>query len=434
MTATRLSVASEGKHPRLTAPIQPTPATRPALSILHVLAPSAAGGLESVVHALATGQVRSGHAVGVIAIETPGADVSGFSASLRAAHVDVRRVVVGGRGYIAERRAVSALCRGIRPDVVHTHGYRPDVVHGPAIKRLGIPTVSTVHGLTNHETLKGRFFHWLQARALREYDAVAVVSRPLVHAYTARGISTERLHCVPNGWGGPAPLQRAEARSSLGLDEHDLVVGWIGRLSVEKGADVFLDAIARVARRHSGESPLKAIIIGDGPERETLRARARTLGLIHNVEWLGIIPGAGRLAAAFDVVVLSSRSEGTPIALLEAMAAGTPVVATNVGGVPDVVTCAEALLVPPDEPRALAAAIDDSLHHRRAAYTRAAAARQRLERDYDLALWLSRYEHLYHAVRADRALAAKPRLTAADVPLSRASEETPTGVSTRQRQ
>jgi glycosyltransferase involved in cell wall biosynthesis len=374
---------------------------------VHVLAPNAAGGLESVVLALAIGQTRCGHSVSVIAVETPGVDSSVFTATLEAAGVEVFRVVVRGRGYLKERAAVTALCRRIRPDAVHTHGYRPDVVDGPAIKRLGIMTVSTIHGLTNHESLKGRFLHWLQSRALRAYDAVVVVSRPLVQAYAERGISPSRLHWVPNGWGGPPPYERAESRSSLGLGEQDLAVGWIGRLSVEKGADVFVEAMARVARRHAGES-LKAIIIGDGPERETLRARARSLGLIDNVEWLGSVAGAGRLAAAFDVFVLSSRSEGTPIALLEAMAAGAPVVATSVGGVPDVVTRVEALLVPPDDPRALAAAIDDSLRHPAAAHRRAAAARRRLATECDLALWLARYETLYRALHHDRRVVATP--------------------------
>jgi glycosyltransferase involved in cell wall biosynthesis len=405
---------------------------RTPLSIVHILAPNVAGGLESVVLALAIGQIRSGHTVHVIAVETPGVDCSNFTSILDAAGVDVLRVVVRGRGYLDERTAVVALCRRIRPDVVHTHGYRPDVVDGPAIKRLGIATVSTIHGLTNHENLKGRFFHWLQARALRRYDAVAVVSRPLVRAYTERGLSSRRLHCVPNGWGGPLPHQREEARRSLGLGEHELVVGWIGRLSVEKGADVFIDAMARVARRHAGESALKAIIIGDGPEREELRARARSLGLNGQVDWLGVVSGAGRLAAAFDVFVLSSRSEGTPIALLEAMAAGTPVVATNVGGVPDVVSRAEALLVPPDEPRALAAAIDDSLRDRPAAYERAAAARDRLATEFGLELWLSRYERLYRSVSHELTAAPTRQLIPAEAgPVQQAKGES-LGVAMRE--
>jgi len=406
VTASWLSPATQRKQSRSAAPALSAHALRAPLSIVHVLAPNAVGGLESVVLALAIGQARSGHMVRVIAVETPGADCRSFASLLEAGGVEVLRVVVRGRGYLAERAAVAALCRRIQPEVVHTHGYRPDVVDGPAIKRLGIATVSTIHGLTNHENLKGRLFHWLQARALRGYDAVVVVSRPLIHAYRERGISSNRLHCVPNGWGGPPPQTRDEARNTLGIGEHELTVGWIGRLSAEKGADVFVDAMARVARRYAGESQPKAIIIGDGPERESLRARAESLGLTEQIEWRGVVKGAGRLAAAFDVLVLSSRSEGTPIALLEAMAAGTPIVATSVGGVPDVITGVEALLVPPDEPRALAAAIDDSLRHRADAYARAAAARHRLATECDLAGWLSRYEQLYRAVRRSPPTAA----------------------------
>ena len=420
MTASWLSPATEGKQ-RVTARLRSDQALHGPLSIAHVLAPNGAGGLESVVLALAIGQSRSGQTVRVIAVETPGADIASFNSTLEAAGIEVLRVRVRGRAYLEERAAVVALCRHVAPDIVHTHGYRPDVVDGPAIRRLGIATVSTIHGLTNHENLKGRFFHWLQARALRRYDAVAVVSRPLVQAYAERGISADRLHCVPNGWGGPPPLERDAARRSLGIDEHDVVVGWIGRLSAEKGADVFINAMARVARRHASESQLKAVVIGDGPERESLRERARLLGLTdQQIDWLGVVTGAGRLAAAFDVFVLSSRSEGTPIVLLEAMAAGTPVVATSVGGVPDVVTRAEALLVPPDEPLALAAAIDDSLRHRPAAHARAAAARQRLAAEYDLGLWLSRYEEVYREARREPATAATPELLPDDSALRHA--------------
>lgn len=402
MTASWLSPNREGKLSHRTTPDLSARTSRGPLTIVHVLAPNATGGIESVVMALAIGQTRAGHSVHVIAIETPGTDGNAFSVGLEAAGVAVLHVKVRARAYAQERRAVTALCRRIRPDLVHTHGYRPDVVDGPAIKRLGIATISTIHGLTNHESLKGRFFHWLQARALRGYDAVVVVCRPLVHAYIERGISPKRLYCVPNGWGGPAPHRRDEARSSLRLNEHDVVVGWIGRLSAEKGADVFVEAMSRVARRYTGEPALKAIVLGDGPERDALQARSRSLGLNGEIEWRGTVAGAGRFAAAFDVFVLSSRSEGTPIALLEAIAAGVPVVATSVGGVPDVVSRVEALLVPPDEPRALAAAIEDALRQRAAAAARATAALKRLDTEYALSLWLSRYEALYRAVRLDR--------------------------------
>jgi glycosyltransferase involved in cell wall biosynthesis len=104
---------------------------------------------------------------------------------------------------------------------------------------------------------------------------------------------------------------------------------------------------------------------------------------------------AAALFPAFDMFVLSSRTEGTPMALFEAMAAGVPVVATAVGGVPQVVSPAEALLVPPDDPANLAAGIREVLSNPDAAHARACAARRRLEREFAVQPWLARYDMLY---------------------------------------
>ena len=116
------------------------------------------------------------------------------------------------------------------------------------------------------------------------------------------------------------------------------------------------------------------------------------------VHWHGGVAGAGRLYAAFDIFVLSSRTEGTPMVLFEAMAAGVPVVATSVGGVPDVVSAAEAALVPPGDPQALADEIRAIYRDPVAAAARARAARARLERDFDFGQWLQRYEEIYRVV------------------------------------
>src|SRR5438128_119439 len=108
---------------------------------------------------------------------------------------------------------------------------------------------------------------------------------------------------------------------------------------------------------------------------------------------------AGRLLRAFDVFALTSRTEGTPVALFEAMAAEVPIVAAGVGGVPDVVSTGEALIIPPEDPRAVATALREVFRNRAAARRRACAARERLEREFGLALWLQRYEAVYRAVR-----------------------------------
>jgi glycosyltransferase involved in cell wall biosynthesis len=130
-------------------------------------------------------------------------------------------------------------------------------------------------------------------------------------------------------------------------------------------------------------------------------ALASRLGVSDRICWHGPVPDASTLFTAFDGLVLSSRTEGIPIVLLEAMAAGTPIVASKVGGVPDMLSDSEALLVPPEDSAALAAALDALRADPAGAAARAAAARVRLEREFALAPWLRRYEALYQSL-ADR--------------------------------
>lgn len=384
---------STARSPSPAVPAVPA-AGRP-LGVLHLLAPGAVGGLESVVRALASGQHAAGHRVVVGAVLARTDHAAPFLNALRADGVDVRRVVARGRDYLGERRQVTALCERLRPDVVHTHGYRSDVVDAGAARALGIATVTTVHGFTGGGL--NRVYEWLQVRAFRKFSAVVAVSAPLVARLRAAGVPAARVHLLPNAYAArAAPLPRAEARGALGLPAGAWVVGWVGRMSPEKGADVLLDAVARMAG-----GPIVSLI-GDGPQRAALERRARSLGIAERVRFHGMVPEAGRLYTAFDAFALSSRTEGTPISLLEAMAAGTPVVATSVGGVPDVVTPAEARLVPSDSPLALAAALDDVRGDPAAAASRALAALGRLRDRFDARGWLARYESLYRSLLVSR--------------------------------
>jgi glycosyltransferase involved in cell wall biosynthesis len=361
--------------------------------VLHVVAPGAFGGLERVVHLLAQGQARRGEEVHVAAVlDDPGA-AQALLQALTAGGVVPHRIVVGSRAYGRERAAVRDLCRSLRPDVVHTHGYRPDVLDAGAARRLGIPIVTTVHGFTGGDW-KNRLYERLQRRVYRRFDAVVAVSRPLAAELVGAGVPPSRVHVVRNAWWESAPpLDRESARRALGLPSDRFVIGWVGRLSTEKGPDVLVDALL-----HLSGLPVMASVIGNGVERAALEARANALGLNGCVRWQGCAPEAARLFSAFDVFVLSSRTEGTPMVLFEAMAAGVPIVATPVGGVPDVVSPAEAMLVPADNPAALAAAIRAVYQAPAAAARRASAARTRLERDFGVAPWLERYDVIYRGV------------------------------------
>lgn len=367
------------------------------LAILHVAAPGAVGGLESVVQSLAIGQSRAGHRVLVALVVEPDQTLNGLLTSLQAAAVDVRVLRVPARGYVRERRLIRDLCVQFRPDVVHTHGCRSDVIDADVGRSLGVATVTTVHG----SSLLGgitRLYELLEFALFRRFDAVVAVSRPLVRSLRRFGVANDRIHVIPNSWNGrvPQPDRRA-AREALGLPPDRIVIGWVGRLIPVKGADVFLEALAAL----TDVPGWSASIIGDGGERVRLERLSHTLGggLGSRVRFHGQVDDAASLFPAFDAFVLSSRSEGTPLVLPEAIAAGVPVVATTVGGVPDLIGPEEGLLVSPEQPAALAVAIRSVLDDPAAAQRRAAAARLRLAREFGPEQWLARYEEVYRDVR-----------------------------------
>jgi len=377
--------------------------------LLHVLAPGAVGGLERVVQLLAHGQAHAGDDVHVAAVLDQAHAGHPLLDALAAGGVTTHVIVLPGRRYWRERAAILELGGRLRPVVVHTHGYRPDVVDAAAARRLGIPTVTTVHGFTGGDW-KNRLYERLQRRAHRRFDAVVAVSRPLVEQLIESGVPAHRVHLVQNAWQETAPpLDHPAARRALGLREDGFLIGWVGRLSSEKRPDLLLDALV-----HLTDLPVTVSVIGNGPEHRSLAARARRLGVERLVRWHGTVPDAGRCFAAFDVFVLSSHTEGTPIALFEAMAAGVPIVATRVGGVPDVVSPVEAALVTPDDPVALALAIRAVYGNPGAGRERVQRARARLRRDFTTPPWLDRYAAIYRLVSR----AASPASAAPVVPVA----------------
>ncbi len=374
-------------------------------SILHVLAPAPAGGLERVVRALAVGQAARGHTVTVAAVlernQRRAADAAAeayehpFVTGFAGTGVLVAPVIVGHREYLRERAAIRALAAQHSASIVHTHGRRPDVVDSGIAKERNVPSVTTVHGFTG-AGIRSFVNAAIQRRAFRRFDGVVAVSDTVADALKRFGVPAARIHVIPNAYDQVAPpLPSAEARARLGIHADEYVIGWVGRLSREKGLDVLLTALTLVRDR-----PIKVAVIGSGGEQAALEAYAAKWKL--SVRWMGQVNDAPRLFRGFDLFVLSSRSEGTPIALFEAMDAGIPVVATAVGGVPAVVSPAEAYLVPPENPGALARAIRESFDEPEPGRARAAAARERLIAGHAVGPWLDRYDQLYTALVSAR--------------------------------
>jgi glycosyltransferase involved in cell wall biosynthesis len=238
----------------------------------------------------------------------------------------------------------------------------------------------------------------VQMLLLRRFDAVIAVSRQLSNQLRGTWTRPERLHVIPNGWSDRIPIAgSSEARRRLNLPAKGVVVGWVGRLIPIKGADVFLRAV-----KHLTDLPLTVSVIGEGSERARLEELARAEGLSDRVRFHGSVPNAARYISAFDVFVLSSRSEGTPVTLLEAIAARVPVVVTSVGGVPEVVGPAEAMLVPAENPAALAEAIQFVIHEPAAAARRVEAAAHRLHATFGMERWIDAHDRVYNLIVSNR--------------------------------
>ena len=373
-------------------------------SVIHLVSPAEVGGLESAVHVLAAAQRARGHDVRVLAsIGAPNAATAWIS-GLRASGVPVLPLVSSRIDYVAHWRRIKQECVAYAPDVVHTHGYRADVLGADAARAAGCRTVTTVHGFKSG-AWKHRMYEHVQRRAFVRFDAVVAVSRGIADELHHR-LEPGRLHVVPNAFATRYEIvAREEARAALGLPPSEFRVGWVGRLSYETSADLAIRALS-----HDSAAGVMLSIIGDGAARKQLERRASTLGVADRIAWHGVRYDAPALLRAFDALVISSRTEGAPIVLLEAMAAGVPIIATRAGAVADIVCDEHALLVPPEQPAAIAHAIDTVRHGQRAARYRAWRAAQRVASQFSIDPWLDHYERIYDAVarsgartRCDRA-------------------------------
>lgn len=361
---------------------------------LQVISPLPAGGAETVVLNLASGLAEAGHPAVIAAIVDAADEVPHpFVVAARQRGITVAEIREGHRRYDRQAAEIARAAREHGAEIIHTHVQLADVMGTWAARRLGLPVISTLHGFTVpawRSTLYDIAVRWAHRRA----DAVVAVSVPIVSRLEARGVRRDRIRLLPNAWQPGAPrMEATAARKTLGVEPNVPHVGWVGRLSVEKGADVLIDAIAAL-----GNPNVCFSIVGDGKLRPATEARACAAGVMSQIRWHGTIPAAERILGAFDVLVLSSRTEGTPMVLLETMAANVPIVATRVGGVPDMLSSDEALLVPSERPDLLAAAIRDCLDDPASARARANNSRLRLDRDYSAAAWIARHVALYESL------------------------------------
>lgn len=263
------------------------------------------------------------------------------------------------------------LARERRVDVIHTHLSTASLLGAFAARLAGKPSVAHVHGLNT-------------ATCFRFSDTVIAVSEAVKRHLCAQGIDEGKVRVVHNGIDPArfAPIPADEARASLGYDPHSPIFGVFGRLSSEKGQRTALEAMFLIRL----ELPnARLVLAGDGRDRVDLEAAAEALGVGQNVVFTGFVQDVRQVMSACDAVVVPSMREGFGLAAVEAMALERPVVASDTGGLSEVVVHAETgFLVPPGNPQVLAESLIELCRNRALARDMGGRGRERVRERFDL--------------------------------------------------
>ena len=362
-------------------------------SIVHVLSSYGVGGQERVALDLAAGQVERGHRVAVVSLA--GEPDGPLAAEFAAAGVDVHRVARKPRIDPVLVGVLAWVLRRLGADIVHTHNPLPLIYGAPAARLIGATAIHTKHGINPGSRVE-RALRKAAARLVAAFVAVSEVTAE--QAREQRDCPLDRLHVIPNGIRlerfRPDPEARAAVRAELGIPDDAWVVGTVGRLDEFKNQSLLVRALAPRL------SPLRRLVlVGDGPTRDAVAAEVAATPSAAFITLAGRRMDVDRVLPAFDVFALSSKSEGLPLVVPEAMAAGLPIVTTAVGGLPGVVDDGVTGRLVPVDAAALGAALDELAADPVRARAMGARARATALERYAAARMLDDYMALYAATR-----------------------------------
>jgi len=289
-----------------------------------------------------------------------------FTAAVGAAGLPLHRIHERSAFDFQAIEGLRAAVGAVRPDILQTHAVKSHFLLRSSGLWKKLPWVASHHGYT-HTNLRMRLYNELDRWSLGRAPHVLTVSEAFRQQLSGIGVKRDRITVLHNAidakWGDKAAdlHVRTQFRDSLGIGEDEKAVLIVGRLSREKSHTGLVAALGQL-KNSSPELRLKLIIVGDGPERGAIEAATEQAGLVGRVIFAGQTTNVLPYYAAADLAVLASVTEGSPNALLEAMACRVNVVATAVGGIPEIISHRDTgLLVPPGNTEAMAHAIRESL-------------------------------------------------------------------------
>ncbi|MDD2852267.1 MAG: glycosyltransferase [Desulfuromonadaceae bacterium] len=389
------------------------------MKILHIIDSGGLYGAEVMLLNLISEQVALGHIPILASIGDPGIPEKPLEAECkrRGFNVAVFRMKPGPN--LIGALDILRFARAEQVDILHSHGYKGNILFGflPRFVRC-FPMISTLHGWTwSGGMTRMRVYEWLDSLSLSRVDRVVTVSSAMQNHPRLKNRRDLALEVVPNGipldernisQNFPPPFQ-GEGRGGDGFrKEADLnpeiiafcrsgfTIGAIGRLSPEKAFDALLEVVAALSAQGTD---IRLVILGEGGLRASHEAAVSKLGIEKNVLMPGYIPDAKRYLPFFNLFAMPSLTEGLPMVLLEAMLAGVPIIATRVGGIPEVLqegSCG--LLINPDCREELERGITNVMHNPEAAGERVKAAKLRVTDTYSSRVMAEKYLAIYQSV------------------------------------
>jgi glycosyltransferase involved in cell wall biosynthesis len=360
------------------------------MRIVHVVLQIRMGGQERFILNLSRELVARGHDVSVVSM-TAGGDLRGdFGA------IPVRDVLQRGGSTLGLYARLARAFRDLRPDVVHTHNPPPLLYAVPAARAsLVRRVVHTKHGANPFYTTKTLALARVATRLL---SAFVSVSEGTGDAARLRERPSSRIaHVIPNGVPleqfGADPGARARIRAELGIPERAAVVGSVGRLAVEKDYPFLVQAMAPLLG-----ADVRLVLVGEGDQRGAIEAAIETYVPPERrafVRMTGSRSDVPALFASFDLFALSSKTEGLPLVIPEAMASRLPIVATAVGGLPSIVPREVGRLVPHGDVESLTAALAELVRSSETRLALGRAAHAYAHERFSLTQMTTRYEELY---------------------------------------
>ena len=378
------------------------------MRVLHLIHGEGIYGAELILVYLAREMQRLGHEMIVGSIRDPGTPTTELESFAENCGLTVLPIRIAPRPTPGVVRSLLRIVRQVRADVVHSHGYKADILLGLLPRSLRGPMLATAHGWTYPPRFTALWLYQVLDRlSLRRLDRVVVVAPHMMSVQAVRNLPAGKTIVICNGI--PSLQERLSDQLRRGvqpipdalrrlMSSRPTLVA-IGRLSLEKGFDVLIEAFA-AARR--GNEAYQLALIGDGPERAALQAQIGRLGLDDHVLMPGYVDCADRILESAKAFVMSSFTEGLPLALLEAMQWRVPIVATAVGAIPQLLEGGAGTLVRPRDIASLQNALRRVMTANGSLAGEVETAFGRVNRDYSSARMCGEYVTLYQQIVESR--------------------------------